>query len=274
MNKKKKPNSNNGQRQRTLAGYITRETVHRDKRIPFPIPEEVPEEARPIPCPNNNCRKRFPNKGSLKVHMKFVHPDDPDPCESSSSSTSTKPSTVQNSQESDVVIQNDVDQVVKQMVDKVATKMGKSDGGRSLTGKKKHKYGAGFKAQAIQECNEMTQQEVATKYRVKQSQISKWISQKDQIFADAANNLRKLLTRGRKATKHLELYNNLWEKFVNARAKGHLVNFNWLLSKARVIQKNLNDTVIIEVIHLSFIEDAQIEDTVWFGTIFGFVRFL
>ena len=152
MNKKKIPNSNNGKRQRTLAGYIIRETVHRDNRIQVPIPDGIPEEARPIPCPNDNCRKRFPNKGSLKDHMKFVHPDDPDPCESSSSVTSKILSPVQNSKESDAVIQNDVNQVVKQMIDKVSTKMGKSDGGRSLTGKKKHKYGAGFKAQAIQEC--------------------------------------------------------------------------------------------------------------------------
>ena len=58
---------------------------------------------------------------------------------------------------------------------------------------------------------------------------------------DAASAHQKLFKKGRKSTKHVELYERLWKTFKDARTRGISVNFHWLWSKARVIQSELDE---------------------------------
>ena len=56
---------------------------------------------------------------------------------------------------------------------------------------------------------------------------------------DAASKHRRLLRKGKKPKKYLELYKLLWIKFKDAKSKGHRVNFHWLWSRARNIHKEM-----------------------------------
>ena len=50
---------------------------------------------------------------------------------------------------------------------------------------------------------------------------------------------RKLYAKQRKSTKYLEFYRLLFDQLKAARGKGRKVNFNWLWSKARSVQRDL-----------------------------------
>ena len=64
---------------------------------------------------------------------------------------------------------------------------------------------------------------------------------------DAADGHRKLLKKGRKSVKHQQLQKKIWDVFTNARSKGHRVNFQWLMTKATTIQRQLsgNDKAVL-----------------------------
>ena len=58
---------------------------------------------------------------------------------------------------------------------------------------------------------------------------------------------RKFLTKHRSSKKYNELFSVILVKFREDRRKGHLANFNWLRSKARVIywsQLNIEKIVV------------------------------
>ena len=57
------------------------------------------------------------------------------------------------------------------------------------------------------------------------------------IYDDAANAYRQNFKKGRRAKKYNQLHAELFRKFKEARMKGHRVDFHWLWSKARVIQR-------------------------------------
>ena len=79
------------------------------------------------------------------------------------------------------------------------------------------------------------QDQVAEHYRINQSQVSRWVKNRQNIMNDAASKHRK----GKKPKKYLEQYKLLWIKFKDGRSKGHRVNFHWLRSRARNIHKEM-----------------------------------
>lgn len=119
---------------------------------------------------------------------------------------------------------------------------------KKLAGRKRHSYTALFKADAVYEFikGENTQAEVAIKYGVTQAMLSRWVSKKDEIFKEAADSTRKLFKKGRKSTKYTRLYQKLFQKFKQARARGQQVSFPWLWCKAHKIQQELDPKVIIK----------------------------
>ena len=91
------------------------------------------------------------------------------------------------------------------------------------------------------------QDELADRYGISLSLISKWLKNKENIIAAAVKKNKKLRKKQRKLAKYLELYRQLFEKMKAVRAKGWKVNFNWLWSRARTIQHKLTgeETVVI-----------------------------
>ena len=95
-----------------------------------------------------------------------------------------------------------------------------------------------FKAKIIHQCQPgVSEYEIAAKYGISQSLVSKWIKQKDSIITAATIRHKKLFAKQRPSRKYLELYRVLLERLKEARAKGLQVNFNWLWSKARTIYR-------------------------------------
>ena len=86
--------------------------------------------------------------------------------------------------------------VVDRLIDRVVANIAKSTGANKIAGKKRYQYTASFKASAINEYeNGVSQEEVAEKFRVTQSQVSRWIKNKENMMKDAASTHRKLFQK-------------------------------------------------------------------------------
>ena len=79
-----------------------------------------------------------------------------------------------------------------------------------------------------------TQESVVEHFRIDQSQVSRYLRNKIQIMKDEANDYRKKIFEGRKCKKYKDVYSALWQKFQEANARSHRVDFHWLWSKGRV----------------------------------------
>ena len=75
---------------------------------------------------------------------------------------------------------------------------------------------------------DVSQDQIAQKYGISQSLVSKWLKDKDSIIAAATYKHRKLYAKQRKSTKYLELYRLLFDQLKAVHDKGRKVNFNWL----------------------------------------------
>lgn len=233
-------------KQKSLGAFgVTRTTVHRGKAINSPIPDYVDPDANNIPC--DYCTMTFKTAQGLALHKKCKHPSivtgSEPPCKKQKLSNKTPPQPSKENKKPSVssVIIPEARDIMNSIVDKVVGIAAKSEGAKQLRGKKRHKYTAQYKAEAIHACDDPNESQltVAEKFGVSQSQISRWYSNRQAIQKDAADKLRKLHTKGRKVRKYLDLYPKLWEVFKNARAKGKRVSFHWLWTKARFIQKEL-----------------------------------
>ena len=71
---------------------------------------------------------------------------------------------------------------------------------------------------------------LAQKHTISKSMLSMWRLNKGKIMLAASNDHKKLL-KIRPSTKYAELYRDLRKVFLEARSKGHRVDFNWIWSK-------------------------------------------
>lgn len=78
----------------------------------------------------------------------------------------------------------------------------------------------------------LTQDQVANVYRISQSLISKWYTEKDSIIAAVTNKHKTLFAKQGKCTKYSDIYKALFQRLKKAREKRLNVNFSWLWSKA------------------------------------------
>lgn len=96
--------------------------------------------------------------------------------------------------------------------------------------------------------------EIADKFHINRSLVSAWMKQKDKIMEQAGNRLSEKLLKIRPSTKHAELFRGLFQLFKEARSKGRRVDFSWLWSKAKKVQKSItgneNATVCKHIIIL------------------------
>jgi len=110
---------------------------------------------------------------------------------------------------------------------------------RTRDSKSRKAYSAQLKAKIVQKFEPgVTQEMIAGKYGISQSLISKWLKEKESIISASTNKNKTLLKKQRKATKYTGLYRSLLTEMRLVRGKGLKVNFNWLWSKARSIQRN------------------------------------
>ena len=92
--------------------------------------------------------------------------------------------------------------VVDTLIDRAVVNIAKSTGANKITRWKATSIPAGFKASTINEYeNGASQEEVAEKFLVTQTQVSRWIKNKENIMKDAASAHRKIFWKRRRATK-------------------------------------------------------------------------
>ena len=83
--------------------------------------------------------------------------------------------------------------VVDTLIERAVVNTAKNTGANKITRKKRHQCAAGFKASTINEYeNGASQEEVAKKFLVTQTQVSRWIKNKENIMKDAASAHRKI----------------------------------------------------------------------------------
>ena len=94
---------------------------------------------------------------------------------------------------------------------------------------------------------DVSQDQIAQKYGISQSLVSKWLKDKDSIIAAAADKHRKLYAKQRKSTKYRELYRLLFDQLKAVHDKCQKMNFNWIWSKDHSVQRDLigGDKVIV-----------------------------
>ena len=85
------------------------------------------------------------------------------------------------------------------------------------------------------------QEHLVEEFGVPQSNISKWLKNKDEILKEAADSCRKKMTKMRCGTKYTRLYGELLIEVKKARSRDYLVNFNWIWNKARNIYREQED---------------------------------
>ena len=208
------------------------------------IPPISPRQKR-IPC--KYCNLTFINSQGLGVHTKCAHFEvinklDQKMNESprvvlgcgGGSASSTK--------------DNVADVIIEQSIDDVEDPNSKNDKDEQLQSSSKQRgaskrqnYSLSFKAESIAECEAgMLMSEVADKYRVSISMISKWLKDKEKIVNKAKSESKKLFKFRPKIIKNRVLFEKLHEKFTAARSRGQCVGFNWLFVTAKKIKKDLD----------------------------------
>lgn len=82
----------------------------------------------------------------------------------------------------------------------------------------------------------MLSRDVAKKYNVHKSMITRWKSKEKEIYNKYNENKKNALFRKcRRGDKHKALFNKLYDKFSEAREKRLKVNFEWLYVRANQI---------------------------------------
>jgi len=234
-------------KQKTLGFFgVTKSIKHRGKFAKVLIPDE-PTEANLL-C--DYCGKKLKNQQGLSTHL-LTHG------KRKSKSAVPKKSSLDLSEElRKDVVKSVVDGLVTQ-VEKTLNQKGKGKGARKS-------YLSSQKADVITEIQytKSSQVEISEKYKISQSLLSKWVKNKEKIFQEAADSHRKLYKKSRPSTKYKILYHHLWDKFINARSKGHRINFQWLMTKATSIQRELTndkDAVIGKHVIVAFLNRRNIK---------------
>ena len=193
-----------------------------------------------IPCPH--CDRKFVNQDGLSVHLNCVHPS-PDFALDYSQRLLEEPA-----------IESVVRGVLKRTIDIVMREVEKSDveivsvkptedvskkvSRRGQNHNKRRSYSAAWKLEVIQESESgQNNDEIVQEYGINRTLVIKWVKDKIKITSCAESEIKKHL-KIRPARKYKELYAELLKLFKEARKKGHQIDFNWIWSKARIVQEN------------------------------------
>ena len=117
--------------------------------------------------------------------------------------------------------------VLSEVVGKVVGNDAKACAAKQQAGKKRHQYSTTYKEEVIDMMEQLdnSQESVAEHFRIDQSQVSRYLKNKIRILKDAADDYRKKLFKGRKCEKYKDVNPALWQRFKEARARCHRVDF-------------------------------------------------
>ena len=216
-------------RQKTLGFFGFSKTVtHRGKKVKVDIPDDARDTSKNVTCPT--CEKKFINNQGLGVHKLSCG----DTRDQTSNAKLVHTSGVSDDEKIAQSVLNYLIGMVESADAQIPSKKVKSTKGSHV--RKAHT--AEFKAKVIHQIQpNVSQDEIARKYGISQSLVSKWVKDKDNIILASTDKHKKLYKKQRKAVKYLELYRELFDKMKEARGKGRKVNFNWLWTKARSIHR-------------------------------------
>ncbi len=233
-------------RQLTLGAFgFSKKVKHREEETVVKIPESIDvESTAKVKC--NHCPQLFKSPQGLSIHVRCHHPEvqkkgpaGPAHCLSF---------------DEEKALDSTVSSVIKDLLDTVEQKLEKEvetdqnekailphsekkswRRGQSRRGQ----YSAIFKSNVIADAERGdSHNELALKYKINRSLVSKWLKDKSKILKAAGGEYKKHL-KNRPSRKYNDLYLALKEKFKTAQGKGHRVNFNWLSSKARVLYREM-----------------------------------
>ena len=84
--------------------------------------------------------------------------------------------------------------------------------------------------------------DVAQKYGINKSLLSKWKKDAKNIKDAVAQKQRRLLKKIRPSTRHKDLFKQLHQKFATARSKGRKVSYAWFYATANKVNKEMHGT--------------------------------
>ncbi len=82
--------------------------------------------------------------------------------------------------------------------------------------------------------------DVALKYGIDKSMVTKWKKDENKIVDAAGVAHKKHVTKIRPSRKHQKIFNELYKEFTNARSKGLKVSYAWLYIQAKKIIQQIN----------------------------------
>ena len=85
----------------------------------------------------------------------------------------------------------------------------------------------------------VTASDVAEKFRIDKSLVTKWKQNKRKNVAAACTKHKKMLRKGRPSEGHQQVYNKLYERFCHVRKRGLKVSFSWFYVTMNKIQKEI-----------------------------------
>ena len=217
-----------------------RTVKHNNKKIEVKVNETAANVKKNVQC--SHCSKRVKSNGNLVNHLQFKHLEEQENQENLSYDLASNSSTTRD--RTKAIVRSVVEKLVSDVVGKVERASPAEDcvivedKPKAKSNRKgqnrRNKYTAQFKATVIEKMMpDVFQEHLVEEYNVSQSNISKWLKNKDKIFKEAADSNRKTLTKMRVGTKYVRLYSELLTEVRKARSRGYLVNFNWIWTKAR-----------------------------------------
>lgn len=130
---------------------------------------------------------------------------------------------------------DDIEKTVKSVLEKLVTDVEVNE--LPKVADKRKSYTLKEKVDALNDLNDgMLSKDVARKYNVHKSMITRWKSKQKEIYRNYNESKKNMLFKKcRRGDKHKGLFNKLYEKFNEARKKGLKVNFEWLYVRANQI---------------------------------------
>ena len=130
---------------------------------------------------------------------------------------------------------DNIEKTVKSVLEKLVTDVEANE--LPKIADKRKSYSLKEKVDALNDLNDgMLSRDVAKKYNVHKSMITRWKLKEKEIYNKYNENKKNALFRKcRRGDKHKALFNKLYEKFSEARKKGLKVNFEWLYVRANQI---------------------------------------
>ena len=241
-------------KQKTLAAFkFTKVVVHRDEKTEVAIPEVISSRETYLQC--NVCQDFFKNQQALSVHRLCKHSKEE--VNNNTESLENICKFVSSETVANFVLESMLSVVFKE-AEKSVSEAGEEVNEESREesnvktskrrgSEKRRQYSASYKLDVIREIEneEATEYSLEEKYKINRSLINKWKNNKKKI-SDAAVREHKNILKIRPSVKYTLLFTKLVVKLREARRKLHRVNFNWLLTQARILYKEeIGDSTVI-----------------------------